>query len=168
MYTQTIVPASAAFFWTCWKLSRRFEHILWPGHSIYVCVHVSVLEACFIFKQAPITAYLWVPEAEVVTPKTEAGQSLLIRPCCVGKSEQIHAMNACNANLQPHLKAFLFISLFLSNTWMRNWLCLKKQKKTAIQIYPITQLDHYTAAVRALSRIQPENIVCYSFQYHFV
>ncbi len=50
----------------------------------------------------------------------------VIRPCCVGKSEQIHAMNACNANLQSHLKAFLFISLFLSNTWMRNWLCLKK------------------------------------------
>lgn len=72
-----------------------------------MCVHLPVLEAFFIFKQALITAYLRVPEAEVVTPKKQKQVTVrVICPCCVGKIEQIPAINACNDNLQPHLKAF--------------------------------------------------------------
>jgi len=51
-----------------------------------VCVRLSVLEAFFIFKQALITAYLRVPEAEVVTPKKQKQVIVrVIRPRCVGK-----------------------------------------------------------------------------------
>jgi len=40
----------------------------------------------FIFKQALITAYLRVPEAEVVTPKKQKQVIVrVIRPRCVGK-----------------------------------------------------------------------------------